>query len=59
MILLTIAIPVALLVAVAAVLGFVWAARTGQFEDLKTPPRRMLLDDAPESASRTSKTDRA
>ncbi|NBX37595.1 MAG: cbb3-type cytochrome oxidase assembly protein CcoS [Planctomycetes bacterium] len=59
MILLTIAIPVALLVAVAAVLGFVWAARTGQFEDLNTPPRRMLLDDAPERAPRASKQDRA
>jgi cbb3-type cytochrome oxidase maturation protein len=47
MTLLTIAIPVALLVAVAAVLAFIWAARSDQFEDLDTPPRRMLLDDAP------------
>lgn len=47
MTLLTIAIPVALLVAAGAVVSFIWAARTDQFEDLDTPPRRMLLDDAP------------
>lgn len=47
MTLLTIAIPVALLVAAGAVAAFIWAARTDQFEDLDTPPRRMLLDDAP------------
>lgn len=47
MTLLTIAIPVALLVAAGAVVAFIWAARTDQFEDLDTPPRRMLLDDAP------------
>ena len=47
MTLLTVAIPVALLVAAAAVVSFIWAARTDQYEDLDTPPRRMLLDDAP------------
>jgi cbb3-type cytochrome oxidase maturation protein len=45
--LLTIAIPVALAVAAAAVAAFIWAARTDQYEDLDTPPRRMLLDDPP------------
>jgi cbb3-type cytochrome oxidase maturation protein len=48
MALLTIAIPVALLVAAGSVAAFIWAARTDQFEDLDTPPRRMLLDDPPE-----------
>jgi cbb3-type cytochrome oxidase maturation protein len=47
MTLLTIAIPVALLVAAAALIAFIWAARTDQFEALDTPPRRMLLEDAP------------
>ena len=51
MTLLTIAIPVALLVATGAVIAFIWAARTDQFEDLDTPPRRMLLDDAPVAGS--------
>lgn len=47
MTLLTIAVPVSLLVAASAVLSFIWAARTDQYEDLDTPPRRMLLDDPP------------
>jgi cbb3-type cytochrome oxidase maturation protein len=45
--LLTIAIPVALLVAAGAVVAFIWAARGDQWEDLDTPPQRMLLDDPP------------
>ena len=41
---------VLLLSAAAAVLAiavgfFIWAARTGQFDDLETPPVRMLFDD--------------
>ncbi|MBM4111643.1 MAG: cbb3-type cytochrome oxidase assembly protein CcoS [Phycisphaerae bacterium] len=48
MTLLTLAIPVALLVAAGAVVAFIWAVRTDQFEDLDTPQRRMLLDDPPE-----------
>ncbi len=47
MTLLTVAIPVALLVAAVAVAAFAWAARSDQYEDLDTPPRRMLLDDPP------------
>jgi cbb3-type cytochrome oxidase maturation protein len=42
-----IALPIALVIAIAAVCGFVWAARRDQFEDLDTPPRRMLTDDDP------------
>ncbi len=47
MTLLYIAIPVALLVAAGAVVAFIWAARGDQYEDLDTPPVRMLLEDAP------------
>jgi cbb3-type cytochrome oxidase maturation protein len=47
MILIYIAIPVALVIAAAAVLAFIWAARNDQYEDLHTPAIRMLLDDAP------------
>ena len=54
MTLLTIAIPVALLVATAALVAFIWAARTDQFEDLDTPPRRMLLEDAPVASGSTA-----
>lgn len=47
MTLIYIALPVALLVACGAVVAFIWAARTDQFQDLDTPPMRMLLDDPP------------
>ena len=42
-----IALPVALGLAAAALLGFRWATREGQFDDLDTPPVRMLFDDEP------------
>jgi len=38
-------IPLALVIVAAAVAAFVWAARGGQFDDLDTPPQRMLNDD--------------
>jgi cbb3-type cytochrome oxidase maturation protein len=34
------------LVAAGFLLAFVWAVRTGQFDDTHTPAVRMLLDDA-------------
>ncbi len=40
-----IALPVALLLAIIAVVAFVMQVRGGQFDDLETPPRRMLFDD--------------
>jgi len=38
-------LPLALLIAAIAVGFFVWAARTGQFDDLDTPAVRILFDD--------------
>jgi len=38
-------IPLALIVVFAAVIAYVWAARHGQFDDLDTPPMRMLHED--------------
>lgn len=38
-------LPAALLFAVAAVIVFAWAARSGQFDDLETPAMRILGDD--------------
>ncbi|MFA6165517.1 MAG: cbb3-type cytochrome oxidase assembly protein CcoS [Gemmatimonadaceae bacterium] len=38
-------LPLALLVVFIAVLGFVWAARRGQFDDLDTPAMRALHDE--------------
>ena len=40
-------LPLALLVAAIAVGFFIWAAKTGQFDDLDTPAVRMLFDDPP------------
>jgi cbb3-type cytochrome oxidase maturation protein len=37
--------PLALLGAAAAVLAFAWSVRSGQLDDLDTPPRRILFDD--------------
>ncbi len=38
-------LPLALLIAAIAVGLFIWAARSGQFDDLDTPPVRILFDD--------------
>lgn len=38
-------LPLALLIAGIAVGFFVWAARSGQFDDLETPALRILFDD--------------
>lgn len=38
-------LPAALVLALAALAAFVWAAKGGQFDDLDTPPVRSILDD--------------
>ncbi len=40
-----IALPVAVLLAGAGLFAFIRMARTGQYDDLDTPPLRMLADD--------------
>ena len=40
-------LPLALLIAAIAVGFFIWAARTGQFDDLETPAVRILFEDEP------------
>jgi len=40
-------VPLALLVVGIALAAFSWAASRGQFDDLDTPARRILLDDEP------------
>ena len=52
-------LPLALLIAAIAVGFFVWAARSGQFDDLETPAVRILFDDEeprPTTASQPVKT---
>jgi cbb3-type cytochrome oxidase maturation protein len=40
-----IAVPAALAFALSAVIAFLWTARSGQLDDLETPPLRMLQDE--------------
>lgn len=42
-----IVVPLALALVTGAVIAFAWAARSGQFDDLDTPARRVLFDDEP------------
>ena len=41
-----IVIPLAMIFAAGAVGAFIWAVRRGQYDDLTTPPERMLNDDS-------------
>ncbi len=45
MITLYVVLPLALLVAGGAVAAFAWSVRSGQLDDLETPPRRILVED--------------
>lgn len=40
-------VPVAILLAGAGVSAFIWAVRSGQFDDVETPAIRILLDEEP------------
>ncbi len=52
-------LPLALLIAAIAVGFFIWAARTGQFDDLETPAVRILFDDPPAPRPREKDADEA
>ena len=45
-------VPLALAIVFAAVVAYVWSARTGQFDDLTTPAYRPLVDDREAGASK-------
>lgn len=40
-----IVLPLALLIAGGAVAAFTWTVKSGQLDDVDTPPRRILFDD--------------
>ncbi|MDQ3367968.1 MAG: cbb3-type cytochrome oxidase assembly protein CcoS [Myxococcota bacterium] len=50
-------LPLALLITGGAVACFVWVVRSGQLDDLDTPPRRILFQD--EGTSADAARDRA
>ncbi len=54
-----IVLPLAILLAFAAVLAFLWALRGGQFDDLDSPAIRVLFDDDPPARGRAGKSDAA
>lgn len=42
-----IVLPLALVIVLVAVVAWIWAARSGQFDDTTTPAMRAILDDDP------------
>lgn len=48
------AIPIALFISLIAVFAFVYLVKSGQFDDLETPPRRILFDDVESTGSKGS-----
>lgn len=53
-------VPVTLALAVTALVAYIWAVRTGQFDDPESQAYRMLFDDEPaqrKSAKRDSSAD--
>jgi len=49
-----IVLPLALVIAIGAVLAYRWSVRSGQMDDLETPATRMLQDDMPRRRPRSS-----
>ncbi len=43
-------IPIAMVVVTIAVVAFCWAVKSGQYEDLDAEGKRILFDEAPQSA---------
>ena len=39
-------IPLSIMIAACFLVAFIWAVRSGQYEDTRTPSMRVLLDDA-------------
>jgi cbb3-type cytochrome oxidase maturation protein len=46
----------ALFVAIGFLLAFIWAVRTGQFDDIHTPSIRILLDEEDQASSNEKNT---
>jgi len=42
---LVVLIPIALCLALVAIAGYLWAVKSGQFDDLDTPAHRVLFED--------------
>jgi cbb3-type cytochrome oxidase maturation protein len=53
-----IVLPLAILVGAAGLAAFIWAVKTGQFDDLDTPAVRVLFDDEDGAERKPGQTDR-
>jgi cbb3-type cytochrome oxidase maturation protein len=51
-----IALPIALLLGFSGLLACISCIRAGQYEDLESPPCRMLIDDVPQATSKQALT---
>lgn len=51
-------IPLSILIASAFLIAFVWAVRSGQYEDTCTPSMRVLLDEPEGGRKPLSQTDK-
>ncbi|MCI5065738.1 cbb3-type cytochrome oxidase assembly protein CcoS [bacterium] len=45
-------LPLSLVIGFVAIIGYFWAVRSGQFDDLETPSLRMLVDEEEGEGSR-------
>jgi cbb3-type cytochrome oxidase maturation protein len=52
-------LPLSLLLALGGFFAYLWAVRSGQFEDLETPALRMLQDEEAELSSPRPEDDEA
>ena len=50
MTILLVLVPLSVVLLGVAIVAFAWAVRTGQFDDLDTPPLDVLREDAPARA---------
>lgn len=48
-------LPISIILAIAGLCAYLWSVNSGQFDDLDTPPLRMLLDEEEKSESNTDK----
>ena len=47
-------IPLSIVIALCFLGAFIWAVRSGQYEDTCTPSMRLLLDEPPASRNKTN-----
>ncbi|MFA6236358.1 MAG: cbb3-type cytochrome oxidase assembly protein CcoS [Bacteriovorax sp.] len=51
----TILIPIAILLALAFIVGFIWMTVKGQYDDLETPAMRILLEETDNTIKKEKK----